>query len=95
MFLLDHNHIISTMTDTRFKTPCSIRISGPSQCGKTFFNFKTTKNADEIFTGEIHKIIYCYQPCFAEFKEHIPNIEFVQGFPETILDFFLKINQEF
>ena len=91
MFLFDHYRIISTMTDPRFKTPSSIMISGPSQCGKTFLTLKLLKNAEEIFTDEIHKIIYCYgayQPCFAEFKEHIPNIEFVQGFPETILVFF-------
>ena len=91
MFLLDNNHIISTMTDPRFKTPSSIMISGPSQCRITLLTLKLLKNTEEIFTGEIHKIIYCYgayQPCFAEFKEHIPNIEFVQGFPETILDFF-------
>ena len=79
------------MTDIRFKTPSSIMISGPSQCGKTCLTLKLLKNAEEMFTDEIRKIIYCYgayQPCFEKFKEQIPNIQFVEGFPETILDLF-------
>jgi hypothetical protein len=66
-------------------------ISGPSQCGKTCLTLDLLKNAEEMFEDEMFKIIYCYgayQPCFAKFKEQIPNIKFVQGFPEDILDFF-------
>lgn len=79
------------MMDIRIKTPSSIMISGPSQCGKTVLTLKLLKNLDESFVGEISKIVYCYgayQPSFAEFREQVPNIVFVEGFPDNVLDLF-------
>ena len=58
---------------------------------KDVLTLKLLKNVEEMFKDEIPKIIYCYgayQPCFVKFKEQIPNINFVQGFPEDILDLF-------
>jgi len=79
------------MADVRFKTPSSIMISGPSQCGKTVLTLKLLKNLEEMFAGEIFKIVYCYgayQSCFVKFKEEVPNLVFVDGFPENVLDLF-------
>ena len=79
------------MTDARFKTPSSIMISGPSQCGKTVLTLKLLKNVDTMFAGEVFKIIYCYgayQPSFLQFKKEVPNIHFCEGFPDNLLDQF-------
>ena len=65
------------MTDIRIKTPSSIMISGPSQCGKTVLTLKLLKNLEESFVGEI-----------SNFREQVPNIVFVEGFPDNVLDLF-------
>ena len=80
------------MTDVRFKTPSSIMISGPSQCGKTVLTLKLLKHIQQLFTSETYKIVYCYgayQPSFINFQREIQlPIIFVEGFPENVLDLF-------
>ena len=44
-----------------------------------------------MFDQPIHKIVYCYgefQPRFLTMEREIPNIQFVEGFPEDIYSLF-------
>ena len=79
------------MTDVRFKSPTSIMISGPTQCGKTVLTRKLLTHAQELFSEDVSKIVYCYgayQPSFLKFQQDIPNINFVEGFPDNVLELF-------
>ena len=55
--------------DLKLRTPFSMAVAGPSQCGKSRFIVKLIENRDSIFAGTFHRIIYC-QP---ESLAHRPN----------------------
>lgn len=79
------------MTDPRIKTPTNILISGPTQSGKTVLTKRLLENRQDIFDQDINKIVYCYgayQQGFAKFLDDIKDIEFVEGFPDDVLDTF-------
>jgi hypothetical protein len=75
--------------DVRFKTPANFYICGQSQCGKTFLVRSILHHRDELFEPKITKIIFCYgeyQTAFDSMMQTIPNITFVEGFPENLND---------
>lgn len=63
-----------------FQSGSPIMISGPTASGKTVFTYKLLKS--NMFTEEIHSILYCYgvyQPFFDTMN--IDNLEFHKGLP--------------
>ena len=75
--------------DVRFKTPANFYICGQSQCGKSYLVRSMLNHLDELFYPVPSKIIYCYgeyQQMFDEMLQTIPNISFVQGFPNDLYD---------
>ena len=75
--------------DARFKTPANFYICGQSQSGKSFLVRSILYNLDELFNHVPSKIIYCYgerQSEFHEMESKIPNIDFVEGFPDNLFD---------
>lgn len=68
--------------------PCSLIISGPSNCGKTHFVSQLIENAGVIFSVEIQKIVYlysCWQPAFDQLLK-MRDITFIQGIPKSLAD---------
>ena len=45
---------------TYFKTPCSIIVAGPSQCGKTTFTRHLLRSTSRAFDRPVRRIVYCY-----------------------------------
>ena len=75
--------------DVRFKTPANFYICGASQCGKSFLVRSMLHHRDELFEPKITKIIFCYgeyQSAFDSMMQTIPNLTFVEGFPENLND---------
>lgn len=86
-------NLTSNSMDVRFKVLCNIQIVGPSLCGKSHWTERLLRNLDEMFDKKIEQIVYCYgefQPRFLIIKKEIPNIQFVEGFPEDVYSLFDK-----
>ena len=70
--------------DAQFKTPANFYICGESQ----FFLVRPMlHHRDELFEQKITKIIFCYgeyQAVFNTMMQTIPNLTFVEGFPENL-----------
>ena len=82
-------NILSISMDVRFKTPANFYICGASQCGKSFLVRSMLHHRDELFEPKITKIIFCYgeyQSAFDSMMQTIPNLTFVEGFPENLND---------
>ena len=62
----------------------SVLISGPSNCGKTFFVSKFFKNCDRLMKSPPKRIVWCYSIWQKAYDEI--EAEFVQGVPD--LDYF-------
>ena len=63
----------------------SMLVCGPSKAGKTQFVMKFVRYVKELMTVVPMEIIWCYselQPGYAELKQSIPNIQFVEGLPD-------------
>ena len=74
--------------DARLKTPFSLIIAGPSNCGKTSFVANLLFHADRLIDNKFDYILWFY-------GESIPNnemlntnkdIHFIEGLPETFDD---------
>ena len=79
--------------DVRFKSPTSLIAYGSTSCGKTCWTEKLLRCVNDMFDQPIHKIVYCYgeyQPRFLIMEREIPNIQFVEGFPDDIYSLFDK-----
>lgn len=77
--------------DVRFKSPTSLIVYGATSSGKTSWTEQLLRNVNELFDQPIQKIVYCYgefQPRFHTMEKEIPNIQFVEGFPEDIYALF-------
>ena len=64
-------------------------ICGASQSGKSFFLPSMLRNLEYLFSSIPTKIIHAYgvyQKEFAEISETVPNIQFVEGFPNDLYD---------
>ena len=74
-----------------FKTPCSIIVAGPSQCGKTTFTRQLLRSASRAFDRPVRRIVYCYgepQRCFKDMQRE--GIHFHKGIPKNIQSLFPK-----
>ena len=74
-----------------FKTPCSIIVAGPSQCGKTTFTRQLLRSASRAFDRPVRRIVYCYgepQRCFKDMQRE--GIHFHKGIPKNIQNLFPK-----
>ena len=72
-----------------FKTPCSIIVAGPSQCGKTTFTRHLLRSASHAFDRHVRRIVYCYgepQHCFKDMQRE--GIHFHKGIPKNIRTLF-------
>ena len=75
----------------RFKTPCSIVISGPSQAGKSTFMYSLVKFRNDIFTTRFYRIIYCLperklikkKDFIDKLKLECSSIEIIGGLPSV------------
>jgi len=91
---IDPQAIIQTVDisqdDLKFKTPCSLCISGSSMSGKTEFMIKLITHRKELFDTEFDEIFYCtpettsfrYSPVFERLQEVCPNIQLINGVPD-------------
>lgn len=89
---LVQNQPLASM-DVTFKNPTNIQIVGPTCSGKTVWTDKLLRHVNEVFNDTIEKIVYCYgefQPRFVAMEREIPNIQFVEGFPDDIYTLFDK-----
>lgn len=74
--------------DGRLQHPFSLVISGPSNCGKTFFVKSIIEKASTIISAKIDNIVYiysCWQPLYNQLLQ-IRKITFVNGIPESLSD---------
>ncbi len=72
--------------DVRFRTPANYYICGQSQSGKSHLVRSMLDNLEELFYP-VPKILYCYgehQKEFDDLSRRLPNIEFVDGFPNDL-----------
>ena len=85
----------------KLKTPFSMTISGPSQCGKSEFIFNLVKFRADIVTCDFKRIIYSQSNIFsvknqqfiARLKEEFELLEVIQGLPD-ITELHLTYNNE-
>ena len=78
-----------------FKTPCSVLISGPSSCGKTYFTADLLKNARYYFKVLPPNVHYCYGSWQNKYrdieKNSTPKVQFHEGVPDvSTLDKWFK-----
>ena len=74
--------------DGRLQHPFSLVISGPSNCGKTYFVKDIIENMSCVISQTIDNIVYiysCWQPIYDQLLKTL-NINFVQGLPESFCD---------
>jgi hypothetical protein len=67
--------------DPRWKHPFTAIVSGPTGSGKTVFTFRFIREATELISPQVDKIMYCYgeyQPVFNEY----PDVVFHEGLPD-------------
>ena len=87
-----HLEMMATSYDyPYFKTPCSIIVAGPSQCGKTTFTRQLLRSASRAFDRPVRRIVYCYgepQRCFKDMQRE--GIHFHKGIPKNIQNLFPK-----
>lgn len=72
--------------DVRFRTPANFYIYEQSRRGKSHLVCSLLYNLDELFHPVPSKIIYCYgiyQKEFEELLEKLPNLELMEGFPDS------------
>ena len=74
--------------DGRLQHPFSLVVSGPSNCGKTFFVKSVIENASRVISHNVDNIVYiysCWQPLYDQLLQ-IKNINFVNGVPDSLCD---------
>ena len=72
--------------DPRLRSYFCLQISGPSGSGKTVWVKKLLENVDYMIDKKVEQIIYCYgeyQPIFQEIQTKLPQIQFIEGFPDV------------
>ena len=66
----------------KFQHPCIISIFGPSMAGKTNLALNIAQQSQDLFSPPPAKIYYFYGEWQNSFEKDIPNLEFIQGFPD-------------
>ena len=78
--------------EVSLKHPFSMLVSGGRGVGKTVFTKNVLKYRNEMIYPVIDRIVWCYakhQPkLFYELKDLMPAIEYVQGIPENLDEYF-------
>ncbi|MBM3938370.1 MAG: hypothetical protein FJ333_06920 [Sphingomonadales bacterium] len=76
--------------ELKFKTPCTICISGSSMSGKTEFMLKLLLFRKDVFDTDFEEIYFCapesaslrHDPVMERIKMACPNIKFIAGMPD-------------
>lgn len=70
--------------DARLKTPFSLIIAGPSNCGKTSFVINLLKNSQRLLDNQFDYIIWFYGETFPR-DDYLryKNVMFYQGLPDS------------
>ena len=71
--------------DTRWPTPFTCMICGPTQSGKTYFTFKFIKNIKNLTNPPPQKILFFYTQ-WQEAYRGVKDVEFIEGLPPENLD---------
>lgn len=74
--------------DGRLQHPFSMVVSGPSNCGKTFFVKNVIENISRLISHSVDNVVYiysCWQPLYNQLLQ-IRDINFVNGLPESLCD---------
>jgi len=74
----------------KFKTPCTMCISGPSMSGKSEFIVRLITFKEKLFDVNFDSIFYCepeelalrHNPIFEKIKKVFPNAQLVIGLPD-------------
>lgn len=85
-FLMDFKTV--NAFDGRLQHPFSLVVSGPSNCGKTYFVKDVIENAAKVISHNIDNIVYiysCWQPLYDQLLR-VRDINFVNGLPESLCD---------
>ena len=75
--------------DIRFKHPCTVYVSGPSQSGKSVFISNCLKHQDSVFDTPFDRVIWAHghsQPLHNDLLETHPHLQMVEGLPEDMGD---------
>ena len=78
----------NTSFDSRLQHPFSLVVSGPSNCGKTYFVKGVIENASTIISQNIDNLVYiysCWQPLYDQLLQ-LRDINFVKGLPDSLCD---------
>lgn len=75
----------------KFKTPCTMCISGPSMSGKSEFIVRLITFREKLFDTSFDCIIYCepeelalrHNPIFEKIKNVFPNVQLIVGLPDV------------
>ena len=73
--------------DPRLKHPFSAIVAGPSGSGKTQLLRRILEKGEHVINGAPQRILWCYgihQPLYDEMQNTIPNIDFIEGFPNEL-----------
>lgn len=75
---------VFSIFDARLKTPFSLIVAGPSNCGKTTFVIDLLKNEERVIDNKFDYILWFYGETFPrnDFLQ-ARNIKFHQGLPES------------
>lgn len=84
----------SSFTDADLKHHHPFRhiVSGASFSGKSTFLGQFLRNLDHMVDTNIDKIIYLYsidQPLYQELRKDLPNIIWIQGYPDDLVEKYL------
>lgn len=71
--------------DARLKTPFSMIVAGPSNCGKTTFVYNLLTNQDRVLDKNFDYILWFYGqvPPNNIIEEKVDNIRIIEGLPDT------------
>ena len=79
--------------DARLKTPFSLIVAGPSNCGKTTFVIDLIRNSSRVLDQEFDYILWFYGETFPRDQYlRFRDVKFHQGLPESF-DKFVDSNR--
>ena len=74
---MSHEELIDF--DPRLQGPFTCLVAGPTGCGKTQLIFKLIKNATQLITPQVQRIVYCYGQWQNQFKQFENKVTFHEG----------------
>ena len=70
-----------------FKHPCTIVISGPTMCGKSYFTRKLVEWKDSLIYPQPDNILWCYGMYQKSFEDLPGTVKFHEGLPSNLENF--------